>query len=694
MFRRRSVALELRLRAQAEARREAQQKLTMIAVRFFVGLAVVVGVVLLVATDVLAREQRIQEVHEAQLDKLLETRDFVAVFWYARSCRLCDEALDEIEGIDDDAKRFSVDFVKINNKRLAKSKGVKRFPALTFFQKGEMTQFEGDLTDEDEVLDFLTSENMLVIPDKIEDVNADSLSTIIGVEPFVTALFYDATKESAAVISELEKIDDEADVFKIRFVKINDKELADEYSLKTLPALVYFRAGIPVVYHGDLRDEPEVLEWLIQHQTSVDDEDVVEKVGADKLEIMIENVDHLLVLYHDSKKGSQAVLEELENIDDDCDKIGVSFVEVSDARVARAHGVKDLPTLVYYEQEIPTVFAGDMTEEDEVFAWLQARVEGHDIEEVNEEMLERIVAKEEMVLVVFFQRDEANSQALTAALETMDHDLEDRGVLLLKTGDVDAAVGYGIDALPALVMFKRGVPNLFQGDHSRKFEVLNWILEQLSGDHSVEVVTDAMLDGLIENQRHVAVFFYDKKDKRSREALSAVEAIDGRVQTEAQVSLVKIDDVEEAAEYGIERLPALVMFENAVPNVYKGDFSEPERLLDWLTLLAHEDNIEEVNPKLLKKLVKQEMVAAYVYHKDAAQDVKILHQLENIDGELEALDIHLVKVPADAEGVFADQMGIAVTPALVLFKDEKPIVFKGEVGAEHKVAAWIKEMLA
>ena len=191
-IRKRSVAIELRLRAQAEANREAQEKLKMVVIRFVVGMIAVCGVFLVVATDVLAREPVIEEVHSAQLERMVSTRDFVAVFWFSRHCRLCDDALDEIEGIDDDAEKFSVDFVKINDKRLAKTYGIKKFPSLSFFRDGEITIFKGDMTDEDEVLDFLTSENLLIIPDKIEDVNADALATIIANEPFVSALFYDA----------------------------------------------------------------------------------------------------------------------------------------------------------------------------------------------------------------------------------------------------------------------------------------------------------------------------------------------------------------------------------------------------------------------------------------------------------------------------------------------------------------------
>ncbi len=82
----------------------------------------------------------------------------------------------------------------------------------------------------------------------------------------MTALFYDSSKTSQAVVNELETIDDEADVFRIRFVKIRDAAMAqDRFSLGQMPKLVYFRRGVPIVYHGDLTDEPEVL--LLQTTT-------------------------------------------------------------------------------------------------------------------------------------------------------------------------------------------------------------------------------------------------------------------------------------------------------------------------------------------------------------------------------------------------------------------------------------------
>lgn len=53
-------------------------------------------------------------------------------------------------------------------------------------------------------------------------------------------------------MQELENIDDEADQLDIGFVKIHDESLADEYNLGALPALVYYRHQIPILYEGSI----------------------------------------------------------------------------------------------------------------------------------------------------------------------------------------------------------------------------------------------------------------------------------------------------------------------------------------------------------------------------------------------------------------------------------------------------------
>lgn len=57
-------------------------------------------------------------------------------------------------------------------------------------------------------------------------------------------------KRCAKALQELENIDDEADQLGIGFVKIHDTALAEEYNLGSLPALVYYRRQIPILFEG------------------------------------------------------------------------------------------------------------------------------------------------------------------------------------------------------------------------------------------------------------------------------------------------------------------------------------------------------------------------------------------------------------------------------------------------------------
>lgn len=60
----------------------------------------------------------------------------------------------------------------------------------------------------------------------------------------------DKCKPCDKALTHLEEIDDDADQKGIGFVKISDQALAYEYGLEELPALVYYRKKIPIVYDG------------------------------------------------------------------------------------------------------------------------------------------------------------------------------------------------------------------------------------------------------------------------------------------------------------------------------------------------------------------------------------------------------------------------------------------------------------
>lgn len=72
---------------------------------------------------------------------------------------------------------------------MAKKHGIKSFPTLAFFRNKEPLIFKGDLDDEDEVLSWITDENTLEIPGKIEEVNSRMLENILEENDYVVVFF-------------------------------------------------------------------------------------------------------------------------------------------------------------------------------------------------------------------------------------------------------------------------------------------------------------------------------------------------------------------------------------------------------------------------------------------------------------------------------------------------------------------------
>lgn len=61
----------------------------------------------------------------------------------------------------------------------------------------------------------------------------------------------------------------------------------------------------------------------------------------------------------------------------------------------------------------------------------------------------------------------------------------------------------------------------------------------------------------------------DKDQKKSQKVLSELENIDDDCD-QHNIAFVKISDLDEAKEYGIDTLPTLVLFERKIPHVYDG----------------------------------------------------------------------------------------------------------------------------
>jgi len=365
-------------------------------------LACLVVLVALVNSGATSPGVEVDDLTGKQFEAALETEDNLAVYWYSKNCKTCDRVLGILERVGQDVADNGITLVRVSDKKAAKTYNIRNFPALSLFRNGEPTHFEGELTSASAILDFLASPEALDLPGQIEDVTASTLETLVENQDYVAVFFYTSNKASSTVLEGLEKVADYCDKLDIALVKINDLELVTEYNLGELPALVYYRNTIPILYEGTLEAEDDLLEWLIQNRNSGDEEDVIEDVQFKSLEAMVAAVENIAVLFYNPKSTkTNEILESLETIDDDCDSKGVHFVKIADPAAAYHYGITTLPTLVYFKNSVPNLFDGLLVDDQAVLAWLTSHLEAAEIEEVSQGVLGRLIRDSRNLVVIF-----------------------------------------------------------------------------------------------------------------------------------------------------------------------------------------------------------------------------------------------------------------------------------------------------
>lgn len=93
----------------------------------------------------------------------------------------------------------------------------------------------------------------------------------------------------------------------------------------------------------------------------------------------------------------------MENIDDECDQLGVTFVKIDNLEEAKEYGAEKIPMMLYFKKGIPTVYEGNLEDEEKVLKWLEQQQKADQIEDVTDEMLDIIIEKMPHVAVLFCQ---------------------------------------------------------------------------------------------------------------------------------------------------------------------------------------------------------------------------------------------------------------------------------------------------
>merc|ERR1711973_682581 len=102
-------------------------------------------------------------------------------------------------------------------------------------------------------------------------------------------------------INTKSKITSLVKTFQIRLVLSTDLPLIAEYNLESLPALVFYRHQIPILYEGNVFDENDVKEWLLINGHTGDASEKIEDTLFENLDTLIDNFDELLVFFYDKR---------------------------------------------------------------------------------------------------------------------------------------------------------------------------------------------------------------------------------------------------------------------------------------------------------------------------------------------------------------------------------------------------------
>lgn len=98
---------------------------------------------------------------------------------------------------------------------------------------------------------------------------------------------------------------------------------------------------------------------------------------------------------------SMTILEELEKIDDDCDKHGIQFVKIDDKKAAAEYNIPSVPAIVYFEKQEPHTYDGDLMDEEQILHWLVSQLEKDQIEDITDEVLDKWVKEGKAMAVLF-----------------------------------------------------------------------------------------------------------------------------------------------------------------------------------------------------------------------------------------------------------------------------------------------------
>ena len=288
----------------------------------------------------------------------------------------------------------------------------------------------------------------------IKTCTSSELEMLSNMSPVMT-IHHSKRQGRGAIVRGIEHIQSDLHQMGVLVKKIEDPILPSSYI-----DIIY--KGKQFQFSGDICNQEDVLRWAVQ--TVHCHKDIIEEITESQLNVLKRHFPSFSVIYNYPTSSTQQLKDKLGGVDNICSRTGDTLLFLCDGDLAPLHLYLPLdksPVLVLYAHNIPLVYTG-VAEPETMMTWLS---ETHDTStnmiKLSSRHLHKIIALERTVFVLFLSRSDDTLQLVQSSSSSSR--LDRLGVVAVTVDDIAEVEGLGVAQLPALVMFKHGLPIVYTG---------------------------------------------------------------------------------------------------------------------------------------------------------------------------------------------------------------------------------------
>jgi len=327
---------------------------------------------------------------------------------------------------------------------------------------------------------------------------------------------------------------------------------------------------------------------------------------------------------------------------------------------------------VFYRDEIPLLFEGNVENESDILEWLtQNRHSGdkntNEIEEISTKNLDIVTSTLQRVLVFQYGSESAENQFTLNILEKLDDRCSFRSIHFVqhKVHEFDTK----------LILYRNNIPIVFKGNLKEEAAIEEWISTQIENNEKKKASYDLM--SFINESKNLLVIFYKRVKE---EEIYVIEKIMSECRRNDILAL-KITDDQILKEFNVTSNLKIIFYEDTIAQEYRGEHNLP-KILIWINgkvLIEYSSSNKVEKEDMEQILEKNQSVVCLFFDKNDDSDLAYWDS-EVLQQTFKRNNIIAVKNDNIEE---ARLYGLEEFPSILMFIKKVPRRFEGEMTPEE-----------